>query len=104
MIADMREKKPIPTFSYLIQQLHDRFPSLAYLHLVEPRIGGDKDAKSDEQEASQEDTNDFARKIWGDRPLIVAGGFDPQTAKDTVDKNGGMVAFGRWYIANVSPF
>lgn len=96
----MREKEPIPTFSYLIQQLHDRFPSLAYLHLVEPRVGGDKDAKAKEE--SSQDTNAFARKIWGDRPLIVAGGFDPQSAKDTVEQEGGLVAFGRWYISNVS--
>jgi 2,4-dienoyl-CoA reductase-like NADH-dependent reductase (Old Yellow Enzyme family) len=96
----MREKDPIPTFSYLIQQLHDRFPDLAYLHLVEPRIKGDNDAK--EADASQEDSNDFARTIWGERPLIVAGGFNPKTAANKVEKDGGLVAFGRWYISNVS--
>lgn len=100
----MREKDPIPTFSYLIQQLHDRFPDLAYLHLVEPRIKGDHDAKAKETDASQEDSNDFARTIWGERPLIVAGGFSPKMAADKVEKDGGLVAFGRWYISNVSAF
>jgi NADPH2 dehydrogenase len=98
----MREKNPIPTFSYLIQQLHDRFPSLAYLHLVEPRIKGDNDAKAKEAGSIQEDSNDFARTIWGERPLILAGGFTPKTATDKVEKDGGLIAFGRWYISNVS--
>jgi NADPH2 dehydrogenase len=98
----MREKDPIPTFSYLIQQLHDRFPSLAYLHLVEPRIKGDNDAKAKGADDSQGDSNDFACTIWGERPLIVAGGFNPKTATDKVEKDGGLVAFGRWYISNVS--
>ena len=101
---DMREANPIPTFSYLIQQLYDRFPSLAYLHLVEPRIRGDNDTKGKEVDAGQEETNEFARAIWKERPLIVAGGFDPRTAKEKVEKDGGLVAFGRWYISNVSTF
>jgi NADPH2 dehydrogenase len=98
----MREKDPIPTFSHLIQQLHDRFPSLAYLHLVEPGIKGGNDAKAKETDANQKDSNDFARAIWGERPLIAAGGFNPRTAVETVEKDGGLVAFGRWYISNVS--
>lgn len=95
----MREKEPIPTFSYLIRQLHDQFPQLAYLHLVEPVIKGDKD---DPIEKLTPDSNEFARKIWGDRPLIVAGGFNSETAKDTAEAKGGLVAFGRYFISNVS--
>jgi NADPH2 dehydrogenase len=99
--ADMREKEPIPTFSYLIQQLHDQFPQLAYLHLVEPVIKGDNDDTAKKEVA---DSNQFAREIWGDRPLIVAGGFQPDSAKATVDEKGGLVAFGRHFIANASIF
>lgn len=31
---------PIPTFSYFIQQIVDKHPNLAYLHVVEPRVSG----------------------------------------------------------------
>lgn len=93
--GDMREQDPVPTFTYLIQQLRDRFPRLAYLHLVEPRIGGDKTAGQ-----SAQDSNNFARQIWGERPFISAGGYTPETANQTADKYGGLIAFGRWFISN----
>ncbi len=31
---------PIPTFSYFVQQIVDKHPNLAYLHVVEPRVSG----------------------------------------------------------------
>ena len=34
---------PKPTFSYLVEQLAQRFPSTAFLHLVEPRVQGGQD-------------------------------------------------------------
>lgn len=34
---------PKPTFAYLVNQISDKFPDLAYLHLVEPRVEGNKD-------------------------------------------------------------
>ena len=34
--ADMRMDDPRPTFSYLVEQLKQRFPNLAYLHVVSP--------------------------------------------------------------------
>jgi 2,4-dienoyl-CoA reductase-like NADH-dependent reductase (Old Yellow Enzyme family) len=42
------------------------------------------------------------RKIWGNRPYIAAGGFDRASANNTVEKHGGLIAFGRHFIANVS--
>jgi 2,4-dienoyl-CoA reductase-like NADH-dependent reductase (Old Yellow Enzyme family) len=42
------------------------------------------------------------RKIWGNRPYIAAGGFNRATANSTVEKRGGLIAFGRHFIANVS--
>ncbi|PVF97963.1 putative NADPH2 dehydrogenase chain OYE2 [Serendipita vermifera] len=95
--GDMRMKEPIPTFEYLIQELHDRFPQLAYIHLVEPRIAGDKDARSPEVKV---DSNDFAKKIWGERPYISAGGYTPERAVKRVEDYGGLVAFGRLFLAN----
>jgi NADPH2 dehydrogenase len=97
----MRMENPIPTFEYLIQQLHDQFPQLAYLHLVEPRIAGDKDTRGKNAEVKV-DSNDFAKRIWGERPYISAGGYTPERAVERVETYGGLVAFGRLFLANVS--
>jgi NADPH2 dehydrogenase len=101
--VDMRMEDPIPTFRYLVQQLHDRFPSLAYLHLIESEIKGDNDAQATKGTDGKKDSNDFARNIWGDRPYISAGGYKPDTAQHQLEKRGGLVAFGRLFLANVSP-
>ena len=95
----MRMEDPKPTFAYLVSQAKVRFPDLAYLHAVEPRIAGDGDHNPDEG-----DSNEFLRKIWGEKVYIAAGGFSPQMAAETVEAKGGLVAFGRHYIANVSSF
>jgi NADPH2 dehydrogenase len=92
----MREKNPVPTFSYIIEQLRDHFPQLAYLHLIEPGVQGNADTP-----AGAEESNDFARKVWGERPLIAAGGFTAESAKATVEQKGGLIAFGRHFISNV---
>lgn len=41
---------PRPTFSYFTSEVAKRHPSLAYLHVVEPRISGalDREAQEDE--------------------------------------------------------
>ena len=33
-------KDPIPTFSYLVEQLKKRYPNLAYLHTITPLAWG----------------------------------------------------------------
>lgn len=43
-LIDMRgSEDPKPQFTYLVQQLLHCFPSLAFLHLVEPRVQGSED-------------------------------------------------------------
>jgi len=86
-------KDPKPTFSHFVSQAKERFPNLAYLHVTESRVEGFEDVDG-------VDSNDFLRKIWGDKVFIAAGGFDPHGAADTVGELGGLVAFGRHYIAN----
>ena len=88
---------PKPTFTYFVSQAKERFPNLAYLHAVEPRVIGPEDHECDESES-----NDFLRKIWGDKVFISAGGHTPQIAVETANTFGALVAFGRHYIANVS--
>lgn len=36
----MKVNDPIPQFTYLIKLLKDKFPSLAYLHIIEPLTSG----------------------------------------------------------------
>ena len=88
---------PKPTFAYFVSQAKERFPDLAYLHAVEPRVSG-----IDDRESSDGDSNEFLREIWGGKAFISAGGYTPETAVETVKAKGGLIAFGRHYIANVS--
>ncbi|KAF8550071.1 FMN-linked oxidoreductase [Imleria badia] len=89
---DMGMLDPQPTFAYL----------LAYLHTIEPRVGGDKhiDQHSD-------GNNGFLREIWNgseggeERVFISVGGYTRETALRTAEDKGGLIAFGRLYISNV---
>jgi len=83
----MGMEDPEPTFSYLVSQAKEKYPDLAYLHVIENADGIE--------------SNKFLRKIWGDKAFIAAGGYTPQTALETVNTDGGLVAFGRDYISNV---
>lgn len=86
------------TFSYVTRTIRDRFPKLAYIHIVEPRITGDSDKGGKIQESNQ-----YLRDIWsekGERPYLAAGGFTKELAEETIDKHGGGVVFGRYFVAN----
>ena len=93
----MRMEDPTPGFAYFVSQAKERFPDLAYLHVIEPRVAGHVDHVHDE-----EDSSDLLREIWGDKVFVAAGGYTPGTATETVETKGGLVAFGRHYISNVS--
>jgi NADPH2 dehydrogenase len=80
---------PKPQFSYLVEQL--RKHKLAYIHIIEPE--------------TSEHNSDFLRNIWDGREgstFISANGHDRKSAIETADKKGGLVAFGRLFISNVS--
>jgi len=91
----MKMKDPKPTFAYLVSQAKERFPNLAYIHVVEPRVSG-----IDDRDPNDQESNEFLREIWGEKAFIANGGFNPQTAAETVNAKGGLVSFGRHYIAN----
>jgi NADPH2 dehydrogenase len=94
----MGMKDPLPTFTRLVERIRDEHPNLAYIHAVEARVVGDTSvAVTDENRVH---SNEALRKIWGDRPFIAAGGMDRAKAIDTVEKYGGLVAFGRHFLAN----
>ncbi|KAI9455417.1 hypothetical protein F5148DRAFT_1226078 [Russula earlei] len=91
----MGTKDPLSTFAAYVERIRDAHPNFAYIHVTESRNLDDLKANG---EPSQ--PRDFLRKIWGDRPYIAAGGFDRATANSTVEKDGGLVAFGRQFISN----
>ena len=89
---------PIPTFSELAVQIGKRFPDFAYLHVVEPRY------VVNEEEALPigSESNDEIRVAWGERPYLAGGGYDLPGALTTAQNKGGLIVFGRQFIANVS--
>ena len=95
---------PRPTFAYLGTALRDKRPKLAYLHVVESRVTRDSDI-----DGHADEENEFLRDIWNggegkERVFISAGGYTRDTALRTTEDKGGLVAFGRQYISNVSAF
>ncbi|KAM0285116.1 hypothetical protein ACHAO9_008947 [Fusarium lateritium] len=89
----MKMDDPVPQFSDLITKLSGL--KLAYLHLVESRIAGSGDVESSEN-------LDFAIERWNG-PLLIAGGFKPDTARKLVDEEYPtkdiVVMFGRYFIS-----
>ena len=94
---DMGMKDPRPTFITFVEHVRDAHPKL---HVVEPRVDGIIDSNLDDSNRTQ--SNEVLREAWGDRPYIAAGGMDGATANKLMEKYGGLVAFGRQFIANVS--
>jgi NADPH2 dehydrogenase len=70
----------VEQFGYLIAELK-KF-DLGYLHLVESRVGG-VDAR-DAIYHNFTGRNDTFVELWGQAPLILAGGFTPETATKVV--------------------
>jgi NADPH2 dehydrogenase len=96
----MGMKDPLPTFMTFVERIRAAHPELAYIHIIEPRIHGPEEPDLSNQGSTP--SNEVLRKAAGDIPYIAAGGFDRASATSTVEKHGGLVAFGRHFIANVS--
>ncbi|KAF9050686.1 NADH:flavin oxidoreductase/NADH oxidase [Hymenopellis radicata] len=72
---DMRMEDPKPTFAYLVSQIKEKYPNLAYIHLIEPRVNG-----SSSRESWPAECRDLATEV--------------------ADEKGDLIAFGRVFIAN----
>ena len=89
---------PRPTFEYLVQELREL--GLVYLHLVEGRIGG-----VDEEQKRDAESSNFLVRVWDNRsPVLLAGGFNAESARAAVegtykDYDVGIV-FGRYFVSN----
>ncbi|KAF4588533.1 hypothetical protein EYR40_010085 [Pleurotus pulmonarius] len=95
---NMRMDDPKPTFSHLVTQIRERFPDLAYIHAVEPRIA-DGTVKA-ESEVPKDEENDFLRKLWAPRPFISAGGYTRELALKVAEEKGDIIASGKLFLSN----
>lgn len=98
----MGEEDPLATFIPATKALIEAQPNLAYIHVVEARItGAVNDANPSVADAHPSDP---IRNIVDASPntkYIAAGGFTPELAESTIEKFGGLVAFGRYYIGEL---
>jgi len=89
---------PIPQFAHIVSTLKTRFPSLAYLHVVEPNVHGDKTHHG----AKTTDSNNFIRTIWAPKRLITAGGYSRDLVSQLAEEYPNeMFAFGKYFLSNV---
>jgi N-ethylmaleimide reductase len=92
--GSMSDSNPDALFEYAAEQLN-RF-SLAYLHLIEPRIKG-PELRAD---GLPPVAAHWLRHIFKG-PIIAGGGFDRESAEEIVDQgDADLVAFGRHFAAN----
>lgn len=92
----MGDDTPEATFGHAVHELN-RWP-LAYLHLVEPAVVGT--VKDENFDPKWDEIIAQLRKAW-DGVLILAGGYDPETAEAALASGrADMIAFGRPFLAN----
>jgi NADPH2 dehydrogenase len=88
---------PVPTFDYVVKQLKPL--NLSYVHFVEARITGNDDADC----GGDNSVGQFVETLENKCPVIIAGGFRPDTALQMVNKYEDYdvaIAFGRYFIPN----
>ena len=77
LLQGMRIRDPVPTFSYLTQELKGLGPG--YLHIIESRVNNNVDCESTE-------SIDFLLDVRGkENPGLVAGGYTPENVWDATD-------------------
>lgn len=84
---------PIPTFSYVAQKIKELYPDFAFL-----------DAAEVERPRDGKESNEFLREIWAPKVFMSNSGYDRQKGMDLTDRTGGLVAYGRSFLANVCIF
>jgi N-ethylmaleimide reductase len=93
---DIYDDDPEATFGHIASRLSDY--QLAYLHLVNPAISALEKGLEPEPQALRM-VELIREKFRG--PLVIAGGFDHDTAEDWLEKGrADVIAFGRKFLAN----
>jgi NADPH2 dehydrogenase len=97
----------VEVFTKLCQSIHDRFPNLGYVHMVESRGDPAKLANwaTESGDAPDAETlNPFRRIFEGSSTAFLsAGGYTGDLAREVVKAHGGAVVFGRIFISSKSP-
>lgn len=92
---DATDSHPYGLITYFLEELNKL--GLAYVHLVEPRAGGNDDIPADKLAGKSLDP---FRKVWNGT-FIAAGGYTPENAPDAIASgHTDLIAFGRWHLAN----
>jgi N-ethylmaleimide reductase len=95
-LNDIHDDNPEATFGYIAERLSDY--GFAYLHIVNPAMEQMQDGKEPDPRALK--LAELIRKNYKG-PLIVAGGFQPDTAAQWLrEGRADLIAFGRKFIAN----
>jgi hypothetical protein len=89
----MRMDDPKPTFAYLAQRIKDLYPDFAFIDAVE--VERPRDGK---------ESNEFLREVWSPTPFISNSGYDRQKGMELADRTGGLVSYGKYFLANVGLF
>lgn len=92
---------PIPTFAGLVTRIRDSHPDFAYIHVLEATDLNTVLTRPRECTETRPPVK-FLRDIWGNRPYIANANYERDTAIDAVEKEGGLVSFGRHFMSNVS--
>lgn len=91
----MHDSNPEALFTYVAAELDTL--GIAYLHLIEPRVQGNA------EDVSKDQNPVAARRLRQvfHGTLIAAGGFNPASAASLVEEGtADLVAFGRYFISN----
>jgi N-ethylmaleimide reductase len=90
----MSDSDPDALFDHLARELNRS--ELAYLHIIEPRVGGSQIVR----EGQGADAAKRLRPLFKGR-LIAAGGFEPDTAEEIITRGTvDAIAFGRYFVSN----
>ena len=88
------DSDPVALFSFVAEQLNQF--DLAYLHLIEPRVGGSITTNPEKGMSAATQL----RPIFKGK-LISAGGFEPDTAETAIAEGLiDAVGFGRYFVSN----
>ena len=91
---DMHDSNLVKTFTYVVREL-DRL-SIAYLHVVEPRIKGNVTIEDDGTGLGAK----FFRPLFSGT-IISAGGYSRETGEEALkNSDADLIAYGRLFISN----
>ncbi|KAH9986965.1 FMN-linked oxidoreductase [Russula vinacea] len=97
---EMRMADPLPTFAEVVKRIRVGYPDFAYLHIIEPTTRQWHHRPDRDGDTGNKDSSKPLRDIWGDGAYIANSDFGRDSAIELVEKEGGLVSFGRHFISN----